>query len=143
MAVSLQDFTTDELRVELTRRVREERAKQVREKKIEYIYLKGTVEHITRPYRGGFAAWKYTVRLDDEHVAQYGITDEWHKRVKPRINPQLVRAKVPAEGDEVILRLRKTKAISNMSILFSRVLMMGKADDPETEREQPKKLPKK
>lgn len=69
--MTLQDYTTDELRAELKRRATEARkaANVNRDRKAKYLYAEGTVIEVYNDSCGRkrpFSEWRFRVRIDDE-----------------------------------------------------------------------------
>lgn len=107
--MTLQDYTTEELRAELKRRdveARRERAKN-RDNKAKYAYATGVVCWASRdPY----CRREYRVNICEEDRDKYKLPNyELHKRCYPLLS--VIKATdAPQVGDTVTIRARVTKA---------------------------------
>lgn len=112
--MTLQDFTTDELRAELKRRATEARkaANVSRDRKAKYLYAEGTVIKV---HDGGcgrklpFSEWRFKVHIDDEYATKLNIQtwniDSYHDVDHAKFK----KSNAPKEGDRVRLKCRVTK----------------------------------
>ena len=112
--MTLQDYTTDELKAELKRRVTEARkvANANRDRKCKYLYAEGTVVKVLNTIGRvelPFLDWRFKVQIDAEDVAKLGIltwnVDSYHNTDRAKFN----KSTAPKEGDRVRLKCRVTK----------------------------------
>lgn len=112
--MTLQDFTTDELRAELKRRATEARkaANANRDRKAKYLYAEGTVVKVYNTIgrvKRPFLDWRFKVRIDAEDEVKLGIStwnmDSYHNVDRAKFN----KSTAPKEGDRVRLKCRVTK----------------------------------
>lgn len=112
--MTLQDYTTDELRAELKRRATEARkaANASRDRKHKYMYAEGTVITVHNTSGGRklpFSDWSFKVRIDDEYVTKLNIQtwniDSYHNVDRTKFK----KYNTPKEGDRVRLKCRITK----------------------------------
>lgn len=112
--MTLQDFTTDELRAELKRRATEARkaANANRDRNPKYLYADGTVIKVYDTSCGKnrpFSEWQFKVRIDEEYVVKYGI-QSWGKERDLDVNrAKFKKHNAPKVGDRVRLKCRVTK----------------------------------
>lgn len=112
--MTLQDFTTDELRAELKRRAVEARksANVNRDRKAKYLYAEGTVITVHNTSGGRklpFSEWSFKVHIDDEYATKLNIQswniDSYHSVSRANFK----KSTAPNEGDRVRLKCRVTK----------------------------------
>ncbi len=112
--MTLQDYTTDELRAELKRRATEARkaANVNRDRKAKYLYAEGTVIEVYNDSCGRkrpFSEWRFRVRIDDEYATKLNIQswniDSCHNVDRAKFK----KSTAPKEGDRVRLKCRITK----------------------------------
>lgn len=112
--MTLQDFTTDELRAELKRRATEARkaANANRDRKHKYLYVEGTVVKVYDNSCGRkrpFSEWSFEVFLDDKYIVDYNIPSYNRSRSYAVNRVKLNKSTAPKEGDRVRLKCRITK----------------------------------
>lgn len=112
--MTLQDYTTDELRAELKRRAVEARkaANTDRDRKHKYLYAEGTVINVHNTSGGRrlpFSDWTFKVHIDDEYAAKLNI-QTWNIDIYHTVNrAKFKKSTAPKEGDRVRLKCRVTK----------------------------------
>lgn len=113
--MTLQDYTTDELRAELKRRATEARkaANVSRDRKAKYLYAEGTVINVYGSncgYKRPFSEWRFMVLLDDKYIIAYNIPSYQRSGRDYRVNrAKFNKTTAPKEGDRVRLKCRVTK----------------------------------
>lgn len=113
--MTLQDYTTDELRAELKRRATEARkaANVNRDRKAKYLYAEGTVIKVYNDSCGRkrpFSEWRFMVLLDDKYIIAYNIPSYQRSgRVYCVNRAKFNKTTAPKEGDRVRLKCRVTK----------------------------------
>ena len=94
----LSEYTTEELRAELTKR-----RKKPTPKVIKYLEWEGIVTSIHE--WGKFSQFQYTVQTEDSRVPDI------EKEKKFRLCSKIKKSSRPRLGDRVVLRVRYTKAM--------------------------------
>lgn len=111
--MELREYSTEELREELRRRLSEERSERARniDHRARYLYATATVKGISCQRYGGFSECAYRVRLDGHSAKRLGVVFPGEKEFDVRIlRANFRKANVPRVGDTVKLRKRVTKS---------------------------------
>lgn len=125
--MTLQDYTTDELKAEIKRRQAEARkaANANRDRKHKYLYAEGTVTSIYRTRNGmklPFSEWRFKVCLEDKYVIEYNIYG-YKKTPTCDLNRARFRKDTaPKEGDRVRLKCRITKDSPDWDLFYRPVI---------------------
>lgn len=103
--MTLQDYTTEELKAELRRRAAEERKARTAERRrmTEYNYAEGTVIHVSGTV---FSRTTYDVKLDEADAKRLGKSTVCSLRPPKGVR----RADAPEVGDRVRLKGRITRS---------------------------------
>lgn len=121
----LENYTDDELRNELKRRAKEKRKLSSR-KPTEYIYLKGIVYHIdnVKIYRPNCVRYKpfsqWTFRLTDLECADNPKVVNW--AFYTYFKCSRTKGNAPKVGDNVIVKIRKTKVLMPSNVRSSKII---------------------
>lgn len=126
--MTLQDYTTDELKAELKRRQTEARkaANANRDRKHKFLYAEGTVTRVYRTKGGGnipLSEWDFDVCLDDKYSTKYNLQGR-KKTPSCSLNRARFTRKgtAPKEGDRVRLKCRITKFSPDWGLFYRPVI---------------------
>lgn len=105
--LGLPDYSNEQLKAELKRRVNIARMKAIREKP-KYYYWEGTVVEVMKRYNR-FAYWKY--KIDSEELAaseKFSYLNKWH--AFEMLSGAFNMTTAPKVGDKIKLRYRVVKS---------------------------------
>lgn len=118
----LKDYTTDELKAEIKRRVAEERAQRRRETpyRAQYAYVTGTISDVSDD---PFYRRRYELRIDDADIEKCNL--RWRYRCHDiKLDSKRFRKEnAPQIGDKVKVKSRISKQYPNGFGPFSRLII--------------------